>query len=283
MIEFLLEPFSAGFTQRALLGGLLVAITCSTVGVWVVLRSLAFITEALAHGVIPGIAVAALMGGNLTVGAAISAAITVGGVSVVTNRTGLSEDTSTGLLFAGMLSLGVLIISRSTSFQRDVTVFLFGDILGVTRADIEVQAVAAAIAVIVSMIMYRPFMALAFDERKATLLGMRPRLARAVLLGLVGLVVVTAFRTVGSLLVFGLMVAPASTATLLVRRVPAVMAVSLLLGMSAVVLGPGMSYHLRLAGSAAISATAVAQFFLALGIRGAYRAVRPDRPAVQAV
>lgn len=105
-MDFLLEPFSAGFTQRALIGGLRVATTCATVGVWVVLRSLAFLGDALEHGVIPGIAVAALLGGDLTVGAAVSAAITVGGISLVTNRTGLSEDTSTGLLFAGMPSLG---------------------------------------------------------------------------------------------------------------------------------------------------------------------------------
>ncbi len=263
-MELLLEPFSSAFTQRALIAGLLVALTCATVGVWVVLRSLAFVGDALAHGVIPGIAVAALAGGDLTIGAAVSAAVTVGGISLVTNRTGLSEDTSTGLLFAGMLSLGVLIISSSSSFQRDVTVFLFGDILGVTSSDLQVQAVAAAVALITSVVLYRPFMALAFDERKAELLGMRPRLARAALLGLIGLVVVTAFRTVGSLLVFGLLVAPAATATLLVRRVPAVMLVSLIAGMLSVVIGLELSYHLDLAGSAAISATAVAQFFVVL-------------------
>ncbi len=273
-MDLLLEPFGSAFTQRALVAGLLVALTCATVGVWVVLRSLAFVGDALAHGVIPGIAVAALLGGDLTVGAAISAAVTVGGISLVTNRTGLSEDTSTGLLFAGMLSLGVLVISSSTSFQRDVTVFLFGDILGVTTTDLQVQAVAAVIALVTSVVLYRPFMALAFDERKAELLGMRPRIARAALLALIGLVVVTAFRTVGSLLVFGLLVAPAATATLLVRRVPVVMLVSLVSGLLAVVVGLELSYHLDLAGSAAISASAVGQFFLVLAARSAVRGVR---------
>ncbi|HUG84297.1 MAG TPA: metal ABC transporter permease, partial [Euzebya sp.] len=180
-MDFLLEPFAAGFTQRALVAGLLVAATCATVGVWVVLRSLAFMGDALAHGVVPGIAVAALLGADLTLGAAVSAAITVAGISLVTNRTGLSEDTSTGLLFAGMLSLGVLIISSSSSFQRDVTVFLFGDILGVTATDLRVQAVAVVVALVTSIVLYRPFVALAFDQRKAELLGMRPRLARAAL------------------------------------------------------------------------------------------------------
>lgn len=161
----------------------------------------------------------------------------------------------------------MLIISSGATFQRDVTVFLFGDILGVTTTDLQMQAAAAVVALTVSMVMYRPFMALAFDQRKAQLLGMRPRLARAALLGLIGLVIVTAFRTVGSLLVFGLMVAPGATATLLVRRVPVVMVVSLLLGMSAVVVGLSMSYHLSLAGSAAISAVAFGQFFVVLAAR----------------
>lgn len=276
-MDLLLEPFAAGFTQRALVAGLLVAATCATVGVWVVLRSLAFLGDALAHGVIPGIAVAALLGGDLTIGAAVSAAITVGGISLVTNRTGLSEDTSTGLLFAGMLSLGVLIISSGASFQRDVTVFLFGDILGVTTTDLQLQAIAAITALTVSVVLYRPFVALAFDQRKAQLLGMHPRLARGALLGLIGLVVVTAFRTVGSLLVFGLMVAPAATATLLVRRVPVVMIVSLALGMSSVVIGLEVSYHLDLAGSAAISAAAVAQFFVVLVVRTLWEPFRSRR------
>lgn len=265
--DLLLEPFTASFTQRALVAGLLVAVTCATVGVWVVLRSLAFLGDALAHGVIPGIAVAALVGVDLTLGAAVAAAVTVAGISFVTNRTGLPEDTGTGLLFAGMLALGVLIISRSGSFATDVTAFLFGDILGVTRADLVVQAVAAAVAVVVSVACYRGFVALSFDERQAQLLGLRPRLVRAILLGLIALAVVTSFRAVGSLLVFGMLVAPPAAATLIARRVPVIMAVSLALGVLAVVIGLQLSYHLDLAGSAAMSATAVGLFFVVLAVR----------------
>ena len=147
-MDLLLDPFAAGFTQRALIAGLLVAITCATVGVWVVLRSLAFMGDALAHGVIPGIALAALLGVDLTIGAALAALVTVGGISFVTNHSGLPEDTSTGLLFVGMLSLGVMIISRSGSFATDVTSFLFGDVLGVSTEDLVLQAVAAAIALL---------------------------------------------------------------------------------------------------------------------------------------
>ncbi|WP_157965882.1 zinc ABC transporter permease AztB [Euzebya rosea] len=278
-MDFLLEPFAAGFTQRGLVAGLLVATMCGTVGVWVVLRSLAFMGDALAHGVIPGIAVAALVGVDLTIGAAIAAALTIGGVSFVSSRARLPEDTGTGLLFAGMLSLGVAIISRSGSFAVDVTAFLFGDVLGVTSSDLILQGVAATIAVLASVLGYRAFLVLSFDERKAQLLGLRPAVARAVLLALIGLVVVTAFRTVGSLLVFGLLVAPAATATLLVRRVPTIMVVSTVLGWAAVVIGLELSYHLDLAGSAAMSGTSVAMFFIVLTGREVADRIRSGRTA----
>ncbi|WP_370323895.1 zinc ABC transporter permease AztB [Euzebya sp.] len=280
MVDLLLEPFASGFTQRGLVAGLLVAVMCATVGVWVVLRSLAFMSDALAHGVIPGIAIAALTGADLTLGAAIAAVVTVAGVSVVSERARLPEDTGTGLLFAGMLALGVAIISRSRSFAVDVTAFLFGDVLGVTAADIRLQAIATTVAVVASVVGYRAFLALSFDERKAVLLGLRPRLARAALLGLIGLTVVTSFRTVGSLLVFGLLVAPAATATQVVRRVPAVMALSLLLGVLAVVVGLELSYHLDLAGSAAIAGSSVAIFFLVLGVTSVRQGLRQRRTGV---
>lgn len=273
-MDLLLEPFAASFSQRGLLAGLLVATMCGTVGVWVVLRSLAFMGDALAHGIIPGIAVAAITGSNLTVGAAIAAALTIGGVSLVTNRANLPEDTGTGLLFAGMLSLGVAIISRSGSFAVDVTAFLFGDVLGVTTGDLVLQAAATVVAIVTSLIGYRAFVTLSFDERKAALLGLRPRLARSVLLALIGLVVVSSFRTVGSLLVFGLLVAPAATATLVARRVPMIMLASTLFGWLAVVVGLELSYHLDLAGSAAMSGSSVALFFLVLAGRAVGSSLR---------
>jgi ABC-type Mn2+/Zn2+ transport system permease subunit len=267
LLDLLLEPFAASFTQRALVAGLLVAVICATVGVWVVLRSLAFLGDALAHGVIPGIAIAALLGVDLTIGAAVAAVVTVVGISLVTDRSGLPEDTSTGLLFAGMLSLGVLIISRSGSFAVDVTAFLFGDVLGVTRQDLVVQAVAATLAVAASALGYRGFVALSFDERQAELLGLHPRRMRALLLVLIGLAVVASFRAVGSLLIFGMLVAPPAAATLIARRIPVIMATSLLLGVLSVVIGLELSYHLDLAGSAAMSGTAVLLFFLVLAGR----------------
>ncbi len=250
--------------QRALLAGALVAAQCALIGVWIVLRRLNFLGDALAHGVVPGVAVAFLIGIDATVGAAVAAAIVVLGVTTIRQRTGLPEDTSIGMLFIGLLALGVIIISRSGSFAVDLTSFLFGNVLGVTWTDVAVQGVAVALSLVVTVVLYRGLVALSFDERKAQLLGLRPALVRLALLGLIALTVVTSFKTVGALLVFGLVVAPAATAILLVTRIPAAMVTSALLGVVAVVIGLLLSFHLDIAAGASMVATSVSIFFAVL-------------------
>ena len=148
----------------------------------------------------------------------------VGGIDLVHRRARLAEDTGIGLLFVGMLAAGVVVISREDTFAGDLTSFLFGDVLGVRDGDL----VAAGRhrrrhRSSPASLLYRPFLALSFNRDKATALGLRPGLAHAAMLALLALAVVASFRAVGTLLVFGLLVAPPATATLLVRRLPAVM------------------------------------------------------------
>ena len=250
--------------QRALLGGLLAVVATSLVGTWVVLRGLAFLGDALAHGVIPGIAVALLWGFNPLIGAFIAAIVMSGLVTFVSNRTVLRDDTAIGLLFVGMLSLGVVIVSRAGSFATDVTTILFGDALGVSDADIRNQFIAAAFVAICTVLLYRPFLALTFNEIKAETLGMRPKLAQAALLALLALSIVVSFQTIGTLLVFGLVVAPPATAALLVSRVTMIMLVSMLLGAIAVFAGLLLSFHYGTAGGATIAGLSVLEFFLVL-------------------
>jgi zinc/manganese transport system permease protein len=273
-MEWLTEPFSLSFLQRGLIAGSLAAVTCALVGIWVVLRGLAFMGDALAHGLLPGIAVAYLAQRNILVGAAISALVMVGGVGFVQRRSRLPEDTGIGLLFVGMLGLGVIIISRAGSYFGDLVGFLFGAVLGVTAGDIVVQAVAVAIAVVATAVLYRPLLALSFDDRKAEVLGMRPRLARFALLALIAMAVVASFRTVGSLLVFALLIAPPATAALLAKRVPTMMLVGVLAGVLAVFAGLLLSYHYDLAAGAAVATAAVAEFFAVLLVRDAAAALR---------
>lgn len=264
MLELFTEAFEPAFMQRALLGGLVAVLATSLVGTWVVLRGLAFLGDALAHGVIPGIALAVLWGASPVLGALVAAVVMSGAVTLVANRSSVREDTGIGLLFVGMLSLGVIIVSRSDSFTTDVTTLLFGDILGVTGDDIRGQAVAAAVVVAVIVLGHRPFLALTFNRDKAATLGMRPALAQAGLLALLAVSIVASFQAIGTLLVFGLLVGPPATASLLVRRVPLMMAVSVAVGALAVVVGLLVSFHHGTAGGATIAGVSVATFFLVL-------------------
>jgi ABC-type Mn2+/Zn2+ transport system permease subunit len=170
-----------------------------------------------------------------------------------------------------MLALGVMIISRSDSYVGSLTGILFGDALGVTTADVAVLAVATIVALATTLVMYRPFLALSFNEQKAEVLGMHPRLAHAAMLALVTMAVVTSFRTVGTLLVFGLLVAPPATASLVARRVPVMMAVAAAIGVLSVTLGLLISYHADTAASATIAVCAVAVFFVVMIVRAVRR------------
>jgi ABC-type Mn2+/Zn2+ transport system permease subunit len=270
LVELLIDPFTVGFMQRALLAGVLTAVTCSLVGTWVVLRGLTFMGDALAHGVLPGIAVAYILlgGGDVatTVGAAVAAVIVIAGVNVVQRHSPLPEDAGIGLLFIGMLALGVMIISRGASYFGDLLSFLFGAALGITPGAIVVQGVAAVIALIGVVVFHRAFLALSFDERKAQGLGLHPNVARIALLALVALAIISSFRTVGNLLVYGLLIAPPATASLLARRVPVMMSVSVGVGIVSVYAGLALSYHLDLAAGAAMAGFAVALFFVVMTI-----------------
>jgi ABC-type Mn2+/Zn2+ transport system permease subunit len=273
-IEWLTTAFEPEFMQRALAGSAAAVVATSLVGTWVVLRGLAFLGDALAHGVIPGIALAVLWGFSPIVGALAAAVVMSGAVTLVSSRTSVREETGIGLLFVGMLSLGVVIISRSDSFTTDVTALLFGDVLGVTTADIRGQVLAALVVLVVSVAAYRPFLALTFNREKAATLGMHPAVAQAVLLGLVAVSIIASFQAIGTLLVFGLLVGPPATASLLVRRVPLIMVVSVAVALASVVVGLAVSFHHDTAGGATIAGVSVLGFFLVLAGRELEASVR---------
>lgn len=271
----LFDAFEPAFMQRALIGSLLAVIASSLVGTWVVLRGLAFLGDALSHGVVPGIALAILWGFSPIIGALVAAAVMGGAVTLVSSRTRIREDTGIGLLFVGMLALGVVIISKARSFATEVTALLFGDVLAVTRDDIVVQTVAAALVLIATVVLYRPFMALTFNRMKAQTLGMHPGRAQLALMIMLAVSIVASFQAVGTLLVFGLLIGPTATASLLTRRVPMMMVVSMLFGTLAVVVGLSISFHVGTAGGATMAGLCVAQFFVVLAIVETVGVLRP--------
>jgi ABC-type Mn2+/Zn2+ transport system permease subunit len=276
-----ITPFSTNaFMLQALLAGFLVSIACAIAGTFVILRGLAFIGDALAHGVLPGIAVAILVGFPGMVGAAIGAVFMIGGITLITQRSRLSSDTAIGLLFVGMLSLGVLIVSRSNSFSGDLTRILFGEILGISTSAILIQLIATVIIVAIAVICARPFLLLSFDPEQAEVAGFSVRLYHNIMLFMVAATVIVSFQTVGTLLVFGLLIAPAGAGALLARRIEAMMAWAVLFGALSMYSGLLLSYYFNLAAGAAIIMVAVLIFFIVFIIKNLRhrRVITPGEP-----
>lgn len=283
-MDWFTDPFLLGFQQRALLGGVIAAVLASVVGVWLVLRGMSFFGDAFVHGVLPGIAAAVLWNFSPYLGAALAAVVMMGGIELIHRRTALREDTGIALLFVGMLALGVVIISRSTSYTGSLTGILFGDALGVTPQDLRIQGALAAVVLALALLLYRPLLALSFSPDKALTLGMRPRSTHLLLLVLIASAVIGSFQAVGTLLVFGLLVGPPATAALLTRTIPRMFLVSIVIAVFSVWLGLLLSYHLGTAGSATMALVPIVGFFVVLavvGLTGRLRRLIPSRAQEQ--
>jgi ABC-type Mn2+/Zn2+ transport system permease subunit len=280
-MDLLITPFSEnGFMLQALLAGILVSIACAVAGTFIILRGLAFIGDALAHGVLPGIAVALLVGFSGIIGAAIGAGVMIGGITLITQKSRLSSDTAIGLLFVGMLSLGVAIVSRSNSFSGDLTRILFGEILGISIQSIIIQLAATVVILAIAIICARPFLLLSFDPEQAEVAGFPVRLYHNIMLFMIALTVIVSFQTVGTLLVFGLLIAPAGAGALLARRIEAMMVWATLFGTLSMYSGLLISYHFDLAAGAAIILVAIAIFFIVFIVRNVRQrhVVLPQEP-----
>jgi ABC-type Mn2+/Zn2+ transport system permease subunit len=277
-MDLFITPFSSNsFMLQALIAGILVSIACAMAGTFVILRGLAFIGDALGHGVLPGIAVAVLIGFPGILGAAIGASFMIGGITLITQRSRLSSDTAIGLLFIGMLSLGVVIVSRSNSFSGDLTRILFGEILGISIQSILIQLVATFVIAAIVIICRRPFLLLSFDPEQAEVAGFSVRLYHNVMLFMIAITVIVSFQTVGTLLVFGLLIAPAGAGALLSRKIETMMAWAIFFGVLSMYSGLLISYHFDLAAGASIILVTVLIFFIVFVIQNIRhrRLVRP--------
>ncbi|CAB5030279.1 unannotated protein [freshwater metagenome] len=253
MAHFLFGPFLDNeFLRQSLYAGILVSAICAVAGTFVVLRGLAFAGDALAHGVVPGVAAAMLFGFSGVLGAAIGAGVMMSGVSVVTRRYRLSGDTAIGLLFVGMLALGVIIQSRSRSFAGDLTNILFGEVLGVSKSDLVWQFIALVAVCAIAWFCRRPFLLLSVDDGLTETSGFSVKKYHNIMLAMVALTVVASFQTVGTLLVLGLLIAPAATGALFARRIGTMMVVAAVVGIFSTYVGLLVSYHANVAAGASI-------------------------------
>lgn len=276
-MNLLVAPFADNeFMRLALTASVLVALTCAVAGTWVVLRGLAFVGDALAHGVLPGIATALLLGVSGLLGAAVGAIIMMAGVGVVTRRLRLGGDTAIGLLFVAMLALGVAITSRSESFTGDLTRILFGELLGATPGTLGIQTVALAAVVVIAVVAHRPLLMMSVDEGLAQAAGFSARFFHAMMLAMVAISVITGFQTVGTLLVLGMLIAPPATGALFARRIGSMTAIAAASGVASSYAGLLVSFHFDLAAGASIVLVATGIFAVAAVAKMIVHAGRPD-------
>jgi ABC-type Mn2+/Zn2+ transport system permease subunit len=277
-MDFLVDPFEAEFVRTGALAAAIVGVLCGVVGCYVILRGMALMADSLAHGVLPGIAIAFMItaGGEagaepdqlaITAGALVAGLVTAFATGLIFKRSRLREETAAAVVFVFMLALGVVLISRVEGYTVDLTAFLFGDVLGVSGADLAVTAVATAAVLALVVALYRPFLVLSFDRQRAAALGMPVDRLHLVMLVVVTLAVVVGFRVVGALLVLGMLMAPPAAAALLTRRLPAMMAVSAAIAAVSAPVGLLLSWHLDLAAGATIVLVPVTVFMVLLAVR----------------
>ncbi len=262
MIEFLTKPLTYEFMQRGLLAAVMVGVLCAIMGSYVVLRGMAFLGDALAHAILPGVAIAYLLNGNLLIGALVAAVVVALLIGALSRQGTIKEDTAIGILFAAALSLGVLLISTIRTYAVDLTHILFGNVLGVSSSDLLVTAGLGVFVLGTIVVLYREFLVISFDPILAATLRLPAERLRVFMLILLSLTVVVSLQTVGVGLVSAMLVTPGAAAYLLTRRLSSMMIVAAIIGAVSSTVGLYLSFYLSVASGAAVVLVATFIFML---------------------
>ena len=265
-MDWLTEPLRYSFMQTGLLAAVLVGVTCAVLGAYVVLRSMAFIGDALAHTVLPGLVAAYLLGLNLLGGAVVAGVATALGIGWLSRRQALREDAAIGVVFTGMFALGILLMSTTNSF-RDLSHMLFGNILGITPTDLVLIAAFALVVLAVLFLLHKELELTSFDPAHAQAIGLSADGVRYGLLVLLSLTVVAGIQAVGVVLISALLITPAAAASLVTNSLPRTMLISSAIAVLSSVAGLFASYHLNVSSGAAIILACTACFGAAWLIR----------------
>jgi ABC-type Mn2+/Zn2+ transport system permease subunit len=262
MINWLLDPLSHTFMQNAFVAIVLVGVICGVTGVFVTLRGLAFMGDALAHAIFPGVVIAYILGGNFLIGALIAAVVVSFGIGAISQNSRLSGDTAIGVLFAGGFALGIALISAQRTYTRDLASFLLGSILGVSRNDLLLTAGVGAIVLGTIAFFRRELTIVAFDRTFASATGLNVWLFDQLFLVLLSLAIVVSLQTVGNVLVLAMLITPAATARLLTDRLRLMVLLSATIGALSGIVGLYASYHLAIASGASVVLVATGFFAL---------------------
>jgi ABC-type Mn2+/Zn2+ transport system permease subunit len=260
-MSFLVEPLQYAFMTRAFAASVIVGVLCAIMGTYVVLRGMAFLGDALAHAILPGVAIAYLLQGNLLLGALVAAVVVALAIGFFSRQGTIKEDTAIGVLFAAALALGVALISSIQTYAVDLSHILFGDVLGVSSADLWLTAGLGLAVLLTVAVLYKPFLVISFDPVLAATMRLPAELLRMLMLVLLALTVVVSLQTVGVGLAAAMLVTPAATAYMLTRRLLPMMLIAAGLGALSSVVGLYVSYYANVVSGAAIVLTATA-FFL---------------------
>lgn len=262
-MSWLFEPLTYEFMQRGLLASVIVGVLCAVMGTYVVLRGMAFLGDAMAHAILPGVAIAYLLRGDLLIGAGVAAVVIALSIGFFSKEGTVKEDTAIGILFAAALSLGVALISTMQTYAVDLSHILFGNVLGVSASDLWLIGGLSLGILLTVGLLYKPFLVISFDPVLAATLRLPAELLRNLMLVLLALTVVVSLQTVGVSLAAAMLVTPAATAYLLTRRLWPMMLVSAGIGAVSSVIGLYLSYYFNIVSGSSVVLTATAIFMLA--------------------
>lgn len=284
MIDWLWTPLQYAFMVRGMLAAVIVGMVCAVLGTYVVLRGMAFFGDALAHAVLPGVAVGYLLGGGargpVFWWAMATALLSAFGIGAVSRAARIKEDTSIGIIFAGMFALGVALISMVRNYTADLTHFLFGDVLGVRDTDLLLTAVFGALIMLFILTFYKEFLVISFDPTLAATLRLPIRWLDYLLIALIAMSIVVSLQTVGVTLMVAMLITPAAAASLLTRRLSRMMLIAALIAIFSGISGLYLSYYLNLASGSAIVLTCTAIFAFTWVITNLARRKSRARPSV---
>ena len=264
LVRALVEPFTEPIVQRAAAGVVLLGIVGGLAGCWVVLYGLSYAAESLAHGSLPGMVVAVAAGLPLLIGTSGGLLVAAAAIALVARVPALGRDTAVSIVISTMLGLGAL-LALAPSTPRGLAALLFGDVLGLSTADLAIGVLVAALLAVLLTVFHGRLLAVGFDRETAARLGIRPGLVELLLLVLLGLALVVVVPALGNLLAAAILIGPAATARLVTRRVPSMLAVAVLLAIGCGLAGLDASYQLSTASGATIAATILIVYLLALG------------------
>jgi zinc transport system permease protein len=263
----MLEALQYSFIQNALIAGVLAAVACGIVGVYVVVKRIVFISGGISHASFGGIGLGYLLGINPVIGALFFTIASALGMGIVSRRTRLPEDTAIGILWAVGMALGIIFIGLSPGYAPDLFSYLFGNILTVPASDLILMLILDVVIISVVFLLYKEFLALSFDEEFGTVVGVPTERLYLTLLCLIALTVVVLIRVVGVILVIALLTIPAATARQFTHSLKRMMFLSILFGIVFAVLGLWLSYALDLASGASIVLVSGVCFMIVFGVQ----------------